>query len=217
MTRPYRKRDPQGNPERLLRAVGAILRNKGHRFLYLNEIARVAEVGKHYVGKYFGGVNALIKVYVLRKDFWLPHFNEIKQKPLPEKDEDLLKFYTESLQDQFRFFKHSDELQKIILWQITEANALMRTISEAREKEGAMLLSLADKHFKDSGINLKAVVAIILGGGYYVALQASTNNSPVCGIDVNQERDFQIFIETMGQILEWAWKAADDKHKELIP
>lgn len=217
MARPYRKRDPQGNPERLLRAVGQILRDKGHQFLYLNEIARVSEVGKKYVSKCFGSVNALIKVYILRTDFWLPRFEEVKQNPLPENSDDLLKFYIISLQDQFRFFSKSVELQKIILWQITESNALMRTISETREKEGAQLLALADAHFKDSGISLKAVVALILGGGYYIALQASTNNSPVCGIDINQERDAQIFIDTMGQILEWAWKAADDKHKELIP
>lgn len=214
MSRPYRKRDPKGNPERCFQAVGKILREKGHRSLFLNEIARQAQVSKKFIKEYFGGVTGLVKLYILHRDFWLPQFEEVKERPLPEM-KDLLPFYTSLLQDQFRVFTDTVELQKIILWQITEKHPLMRTISETREKEGAQLLALADAHFLNSGINLKAVVAIILGGGYYVGLQATTNNSPVCGIDVNQERDKEAFIRTMAQILEWAWKAAEEKKKGL--
>ncbi|SDF15451.1 hypothetical protein SAMN05216464_113140 [Mucilaginibacter pineti] len=213
MARRYRKRDKEGSMARMVWAIGEILRTKGHRFLYLNEIARCADVGKQYVKKYFGSVNGLIRAYIMETEYWLPHFEEVKSQPLPAPD-NLLDYYISTLQEQFRYFNETPELQKIILWQISEPNALMRSISERREKDGALLLGLSDPHFLNSGISLKAVVAMILGGGYYVAMQAGTNNSPVCGIDVNTERDREIFIETMVQILKWAWKAADEnRHK----
>jgi hypothetical protein len=207
MARKYRKRDREGSMRRMVDAVGQILREKGHKFLYLNEIARQADVGKWQINDYFGGVLPLVKIYILQKDYWLPHFDALKDNP-PSR-EGLLKFYTDILQDQFRFFLETLELQKFILWQISEAHPLMRTISEKREAEGVKLISLANEHFSGSGINFKAVIAMILGGGYYVGMHATTHNSTVCGIDVNHERDREAFIRTMGQMLQWAWDAAE--------
>jgi hypothetical protein len=212
MARKYRKRDKDGSIQRMIDAVGTILREKGHKFLYLNEIARTADVGKWQVNEYFGGVLPLVKAYILKKDYWLPHFDALKESPLPSRSE-LLQFYTNILQDQFRFFLETVEMQKFILWQISESHPLMRTISERRETEGLRLMALANAHFKDSDVNFKAVIAMILGGGYYIGLHASTKNSAVTGIDVNNERDKEIFIRTMGLILEWAWKAAEEKQQ----
>ena len=115
------------------------------------------------------------------------------------------------MQDQFRFFCDTPELQKFILWQISEPNAVMRSVSETREKEGLQLLALANEHFRGTGVNFNAVVNIVLGGGYYNGLHAATGNSTVCGLDAGQDRDKEILSRTMAQILEWAWKAAAEE------
>jgi hypothetical protein len=102
-------------------------------------------------------------------------------------------------------------MQKFILWQISESNQLMRSISEDRESEGAKLLALTNDHFRGSGVNFNAIIAIVVGGIYFIILHAESNKSTTAGIDLKQEKDREEMLKTIGQILTWAWEAADKK------
>jgi hypothetical protein len=124
--------------------------------------------------------------------------------------------FTELMQENFRYFRNNVEMQKIILWQISEHTPLMRRISEEREAEGAKLLNTAETFFTGSGISFKAVEALLLGGIYYVVMHAENNKSTVCGIDANLERDRTMLLETIGQVIGWAWEKALES-KEIKP
>jgi AcrR family transcriptional regulator len=197
---------------KLIDAVGEILKEKGYAGLGINRIALRAGVSKELIYRYFEGVNNLVKTYIHSKDYWLPLFDQIQAHAPPGKDE-VLHTFVALFQEQFRFFFKEPEMQKFILWQISEVNPLMRSISEKRESEGAKLLALTEEHFRDSGINFKAVAALLLGGIYYVVLHASANKSTVAGIDANLERDREEILRTIEQILNWAWEAAAQKGK----
>lgn len=108
-------------------------------------------------------------------------------------------------------------MQKIILWQISERTPLMRRVSEEREIEGAKLLNMADPFFGGSGVSFKAVEALLLGGIYYVIMHAENNQSTVCGIDANLERDRTVLLDTISQVIGWAWeKAVENKETTMM-
>ncbi|QEC62442.1 TetR/AcrR family transcriptional regulator [Mucilaginibacter ginsenosidivorans] len=199
--------------KRLIEAVGQILKDKGYTGLGVNKIAFQAGVSKELIYRYFDSLNNLLKAYISGKDYWQPLLTELSVAAI-EKPPDMLQLFVTLLQDQFRFFYEEKEMQKFILWQISELNVLMRSISENRESEGAKLLNLTDEHFRDSGINFRPIVALLLGGIYYVILHAENNRSTVAGVDANLEKDREELLIAIEQILTWAWeKAAENKNK----
>ncbi|WP_029279473.1 hypothetical protein [Pedobacter borealis] len=52
-----------------------------------------------------------------------------------------------------------------------ESHPLLKEISYEMESQGEPIVKLTDPHFKDSGIRFRAVLALVLGGIYYVVWQ----------------------------------------------
>lgn len=202
------KRNRDDKTSRLIEAVGEILKEKGYQGLGVNKVAVMAGVSKPMIYAYFGNMNGLLKAYIGQTDPWLPYFGSLK---LPEDPttEDLKQCFIKILQDQFRYFHSEKEMQKLVHWQISEPNALMRAASQMREKEGLRLLERADRHFRNSGISLKAVMALLVGGIYFNVLHDSAGAGTVAGIDLKNEKDFDVMLKTIAQVVEWAFQAAD--------
>jgi AcrR family transcriptional regulator len=208
--RSVKVRDSEQTKSELIAAVDDILSESGFRALTATNIARKA--GKHWslLNYYFKDVDELKKAYINDKDYWPPFFDRFKVSENPSKQE-LQVLFTQLMQENFRFFLTNPQMRQIILWQISEDNILLRGISEAREKEGEKLLVMTDKYFKDSGVNIRALMALILGGIYYVILHAKTNKSTVAGIDANLAADQKAFLNTISQVIAWAWEAVGEK------
>jgi AcrR family transcriptional regulator len=204
------KRDKDETMKRFIDAVGEILKEKGYTGLGLNKIALQAGMDKKLIYRYFGGLNNLLTAYISGKDYWQPLLREMNEAAGREETE-VLPLFVKLFQDLFLFFREEPEMQQFILWQMSEPNPLMRSISEDREREGARLLALTDSHFKNSGVHIRSVLALVLGGVYYTLLHAEHNKSTVAGVDMNLEKDRQEMFKTIGQVLSWAWAAADKK------
>jgi AcrR family transcriptional regulator len=181
---------------------------KGYHGLGVNKIATRAGVSKPMVYQYFGSFSGLLKAYISGKDSWVPYFKSLN---LPEKPttEDLKNLFIKMLQDQFRYFHQEKEMQRLIHWQVSEYNPLMRATCEVREKEGLRLLDMVDGHFRNSGVSLKAVLALLVGGVYFNVLHDSADAGTMAGIDLKNEKQFDIMLNTLAQIIEWAFQAAE--------
>jgi len=210
--RQVKKRNAEDKRERLIRAVGETLAEKGYLGLGLNKIAIRAGVSKPMVYRYFDGLNGLLKAYIEKSDTWLPYFESLALPENPTPDE-LKTCLVRMLQDQFRFFSQNREMQKLVLWQISEYNALMRTACQAREKEGARILELADAHFRGSGISLKAVMALLVGGIYFNVLHESADAGTMAGMDIKRGKDFEAMLSAIEHIIEWAFRMAEETVK----
>jgi AcrR family transcriptional regulator len=203
-----KKRNKEQTMAKLIESVGRILKAKGHAGIGVNKVALEAGVSKPMIYAYFGNLNGLLKVFAHRKDYWLPQFEQRYPVDLREKDA-MRDHLTWLLQEQFRYFHKEKEMQKLILWQISEFNHLIRSVSEVREKEGARLLQMGEGYFRESDISLKAVMALLVGGIYFNVLQHSAGSGPVCGIDIGSEKDYETMIRTIRQVLAWAFEAAE--------
>jgi len=202
-----RERDSERTQQDLLDAVGKILAKEGFRGLTTKAITDLAGKDKNIIRYHFKSLKELQKAYIDEHDHWPPFFQRFNLGLSPEKDQ-VQRMFTELMQENFRYFLGNKEMQQIILWQISEDNPLLRCVSDSREKEGAKLLALTDPYFKDSGVNFRAILALLLGGIYYVVLHARYNKSTVSGVDANEADDQRELIKTIGQVIDWAWDAA---------
>jgi len=209
----YKIRDGERTYRELLGAIGELLLTHGYTGLKVNKVARHTGKDKSTIRYHFGSLNDLVKAYVREKDHWTPFFERFRPEDINDKA-GVQKLFTELMQENFRSFLVNPEMQKLILWQISEDNPLMRSISDNREAQGAELLAKASPYFVPAGISFKAVTGLLLGGIYYFVLHASANKSTVCGIDVNQASDRETVLKTIGQIIEWAFAATGPNEKQ---
>lgn len=207
---PYKSRDPEITKQLLVDTVGQILTEKGYQGLGVNRIAGQAGVHKKLIYWYFSSYNNLLKTYINGRDFWKPVFEKFNGLQQPEEVE--LPGYISSIFElQFQHFLDNPEMQKLIQWQVSESHPLLKEISDDREAKGDPIARLTDPHFEDTGINFRAVLALVLGGIYYVVWHAGTNKSKVCGIDINDEKDKADFEKAIGQVITAIWKLAENQ------
>ncbi|GEM_PF-87532 len=213
--RRHKVRDSEQTKRQLLDAVEAILLEQGFGGLRTNNIARWIGKDKNLIRYYFSGLNNLLKTYIAEKDYWPPFLERYNQLGQSCPDE-LRNVFIEMMQEDFITFQGNREMQQIIRWQISEEHPLIRSISESREREGENLFRLTDAFFRDSDVEFRNVIALILGGIYYIVLHTSVNTSVVCGVDIRRDKDRESLKRTIGQLITWAWdKAKGTEHEKV--
>lgn len=178
-------RNKERSRERFLQAVGEILTTKGFAALKVNAIAEVAGLDKKLIYNYFGGLDGLLDEYLLTKDFW----SNVKGDMVPDSVQDGGKTFSEAmLLMQYEQMFKDPELQKIILWRLSESRKSLTTLLEEQERMGEFVFSsMTDPYFKENAGKYRAVAAVLVAGIYYLNLHATMNTGTFCGIDLNTE------------------------------
>ena len=204
---PIRNRERTMN--KLLEAVGEIIRTEGHTKLGVNHVARTAGVSKKLIYRYFGSLNELIEMYIRTKDFWVgkrASVDELVERNHADKGRHL----AHSLLSEFvDYLEHSPETQKAVLWEISQRNKPMRVVSAMREEIGEELFGLTDPAFERTGVDLRAIVAILTGGLYYLTLRAHSCGGTFCGIDVGTDKGKERITDAVDRIVDWSFDRAE--------
>jgi AcrR family transcriptional regulator len=201
-------KDKENTKLKLVQAVGKIIKEEGFSNLRISRIAKIAEVDRKLIYRYFGSLNYLVEAYILENDYWMVFRDKMKQM-LTSKEfggsEDLI---IEVLQNQFKFFSSQKEMQRLILWELSVKSPLMRSIHNTRESMGQEFLELTDPHFEGGKVNFRAVAALLVGGIYYTILHTINNGGSFAGIDLTTDAGKENILKAIGQIVDWAYKEA---------
>ena len=126
-------RNKERSKQKFLAAVGKILITKGFSALKVNDIAATAGLDKKLIYTYFGGTDQLIDEYIQSQDFWSNVKSEEVEIDMTDGGQALSKAM---LVSQFDHVYKNKELQKIILWGLTENRKSIKRLAEKREEEG---------------------------------------------------------------------------------
>ncbi|MDY3319788.1 TetR/AcrR family transcriptional regulator [Riemerella anatipestifer] len=182
-------RDKSRTKNKLIDAVGKVLESQGYTGLKnAKNIADVAGVDKRLIWTYFNGVENLVEEYIKKNEFWKEGLsNELLNKLLTKAEDLDAEKIIFLLKNHFEKFNTDIPLQKLITWEVSEENEMLRKVADRREQLGEQLFSLIDEKFAKSNVDIRGVVALLLGGTYYLNLHAKANGSLFCGIDLNTE------------------------------
>lgn len=198
---------------KLLDAVGQIIRNDGYSGLKLVKIESIAGVNRKLIYDYFGTVNNLIETYVRTKDYWVM-FSAEAERLVREKSEDFGKKDSQNqLLDYFDYFNANVDMQQFVLWQISENSPVISEVCEEREKIGSLLFKLADYNFKDTDVDLRATVALLIGGIYFLVLHAKKGNSLFCEIDVSSQEGMIRIKNAISRLIDDTYSHAEEQKK----
>lgn len=181
-----RIKNKEKSKQQFLGAVGTILKTKGYKYLKVNEIAATAGLDKKLIYNYFGGAEQLLDEYIKSQDFWT---NVKEENSAAEINDGGREFAKQMLSEQFDFVANNKDLQKILLWRLTEERASLRKLTEGQEENGELLFkSLTDPYFGEKSEDFRAIIALLISGAYYLNLHSEVNGSIFCGLDLKTDK-----------------------------
>ncbi|TKC03897.1 TetR/AcrR family transcriptional regulator [Pedobacter frigoris] len=207
-------RDKEKTMLKLINAVGEIIKTEGYTALGVNKIAKKAEVNKKLIYRYFdNNVNNLIETYVKAKDYWIG-LSENMEDILMQADVDHGKELLKSiLNRQLTFFYTAEEMQKIIIWEISEKNKMIKDVSFKREEFGEEIFKLIGPYFENADTDIRSLLALQVAGVYYMVLQAKANGNTFCGVDINEPNGMERVLKALDKITDLVYKDAEDNLK----
>lgn len=177
------KRSKEKSKQKLLNAVGKLLKTKGYTALKVNDIAATAGLDKKLIYNYFGGTDALIDEYIRNNDFW----SNVENVPADISDGGEA-YIKQMLSSQFDYMFKNKEFQRVILWRLSESRKSLRKLTEKQEENGERLLqAFIDPHFGNNAKRHRAIAALLVSGLYYLNLYQAVNGSIFCGLDMKSE------------------------------
>lgn len=203
--------DKEKTKQKLIKAVGSILIKEGFQNIKVNRIEAVSGVSKKLIYRYFGGLEGLIKEYLEQRDFWNIQIKQMEgssyDTTTPLEKEEICAIF----EGDFHFFEKSPEMQKIILWGISEKNKTLKAIANNRERFGKPVFEKADLTFKNSDIDFRAVSGTIVAAIYYMVLHGKMLGTTVCEIDITKKEGKERYLNTFKKIIELCYEKAESK------
>jgi AcrR family transcriptional regulator len=179
--------------ERILRAMGEVMAERGTEKAGINAVAERADVNKVLIYRYFGGWNGLLEAYVQR-GFFLSIFNEkfletAPEAPSSETRSRLWSDYTIQFMQEFRTRKSSQEL---IRWEMTHGETeLAQRLASFRNES---FKNLINKIAPFSDYDPMAITSLMVSAVTHMVL-LSSQNEKILDIDLHTDEGW-VRLET---------------------
>lgn len=165
-------RDRAATEERVLAAVGQVLVRDGFSGVGINAIARQAGVDKVLIYRYFGGMDALLRVWGASGKFW-PGVDEL----LGDNPQAVLSL---PLAERYAVFfdRFVDALRarpltiEIVAAEIHERNELTAILEEEREQWGAKAEAVFGGDELERNPHLRGITLLLVAGVQYLLIRA---------------------------------------------
>lgn len=201
-------RDKAKTKEKLLKAVGEILKDKGYTGLLVSKIATVAGCDRKLIYEYFGDTDKLVKEYLRSKKFWKTSGDFVEDISSIDEQKQLIK---STLLNQYDYLRNDIELQKLIIWQLSENRLLLKRIAESKEVSREDLFAKTNVESEKG----RAIFAILEAGIIQLSLNESTKASNFCGIDTKSVEGREMIKNALIDFVDLAFTVQQDLSKQV--
>lgn len=178
-------------------AVANIVKDHGFSKLSISLIAEYADMESVVIYRNFTNVENILEQYIERLDYWLSFFSKEE-----DKDKQFSKdFYINMLEELLDLIHRKKEIQQLIVWELSEDNNFTRTLAGRRELGGEALMNNVEEYFKDTGLDVNIISAIVISAIYYLSVHK--DRSTFCGIDMNGRIGKERLRKGIEQIVDW--------------
>jgi AcrR family transcriptional regulator len=211
------KKDKVRTMQRLVAAVGSVIRKQGFAALGVNSVANEAGVDKVLLYRYFGSMEGLLKEYVSASDYYKAATTLIPGSMNGYTSRDIHKAGSQIILEQLRRLRASADLQEIYRYELNTDDPVTRSLSEQREREGTAVLSMFEEKIDRSRADLSAIIAVILAGGIYLILRKKSTRV-FNGVDLESQEGWQRIekaIDTMVSLVANTYTIASPKARRV--
>lgn len=181
--------------QKLIDAVGWIIKEEGFARVKINGIAEKAGVSKILIYRYFGDLNGLIVEFMKQKDFWSSY-------PLPDiKKEELSGFLKEMFRRQVRQMRTDKEFKELYRWEICQKNDFTKVIQKPREENGLKIISMVRKLTKSGRGEVAAIATILSAAITYLVLFEDFGDT-YNGIDLRRDEGWKQILKCIDSLID---------------
>lgn len=194
--------DKERSKQKLISAVGKVLKSKGYTGLTATNIAKAAGLSRRLITIYFDSVDDLVETYIRNKDYWTAASGKTGEMIVENHGRNTKNIIEHLLQNQLDYFYNNTEMQKFILWEISKKTDIMDEACNERERLGSTVFELVDRELQGKNIDVRAVSALLVAGIYYMVLHAKSTDTLFCEIDINQPEGMKRIKNAISMILD---------------
>jgi Transcriptional regulator len=177
-----RKRRTKVTLERdVLNAVTSLIEEVGFANVTLTGIAQRAQIEATVFYRRYANLEELFDQYTHKYDYWMGNLLEIM--PADLNDEEKFKWILKNLT--IALYKNRG-MQQLLIWELSNDNPVTRRTSRMRELVNEPLIRMLEYIFKDSGMDMNVISAVIISGIYYLILHR--NMTKFCNVDFSTKK-----------------------------
>ncbi|WFB64750.1 TetR/AcrR family transcriptional regulator [Sphingobacterium sp. WM] len=192
-------REKARTSNKIINAVGKVLKKHGFPGLTIANIAAEAKVDRKLIYTYFDNLDNLVEQYIEKRDYWKTKAKSTISTLLNQESINHEEMHS-LLIGQFNSVYKDEILQRIIQWELSEDKEILRKLADSREEIGEELIKKYSNN-QNPEVDTRAILALQTAGLYYLAMHARTNGSTFCGLDLNKEEDQKRISDTLDNIL----------------
>jgi AcrR family transcriptional regulator len=181
-------RDKEKTRQRLIEAVGNLLRNKGFQHVKVNEVADEAGVSKILIYRYFGDLKGLIDAYIRQKDFWISY--RLK-RDTPETIREKIK---QMYRDQIKSMRQDLAFRELHLKELADKKPLSEEVEKIREQNGIHLIEQVSQVTGRPKEEVSSLASILGGAITYLTLFEAMEDE-YNGINLKNEAGWEQIAE----------------------
>ena len=174
-------------------AMDKLVEREGLLKITANMLMAEANIESPVFYNRYTSIDDLIYEYISDKDFWvagkLPYKDINKEGPE--------EYYIQTVLKLAKMLYESKFTRDVLAWELKSDSEAASRLAGLKEMENEALLVYYSKIFKDSGIDIRGITALLIAGVYYLYMHK--DKSTFCGIDLNTESGRAGFA----QLLRW--------------
>lgn len=191
-----KERDRDNTEERLINAVGELIKEAGFENLGINQVAKHAGFSKNLIYRYFDSLDGLIYAYMKKHDFWA-NITEDEKPDLADIKGYLKLFFRRQIAE----FRGNIALKRLRRWELSTDKEIIVEIRNQREKNGMQFMDLLFKFIKVDKTKALAITALINAGITYLAM-FEENCQMYGGIDIQSDKGWLSIAEGVDIIID---------------
>jgi len=203
MSKQQPEKDKEQTKQRLIDAVGVLLREKGFRHVKVNEVAAEAHVSKILIYRYFGGLDGLIDAYIKQKDFWITY-------EFPADLKVNLKSRIKQMYDnQIKSMRSDEAFKELHLKELADKKPLSEEVEKIRERNGLQLIREVAEITQRPEEEVAALASVLGGAITYLSLFERMSGE-FNGINLHSESGWEQLSKGIDVIIDsWFSKYVD--------
>jgi len=155
----------------------------------LSTLMKATNIEANVFYRRYGSMENLYDRLAKQYDFWINDAIDVSSLNIlgPKK------FFAETFKTLYRSLSDNIVMQKLLLYEMSVVNETTKRTAETRDIMNLNLIAFYDNLFKPAKINIKAIMANLIGGIYYLILHRRC--AKTCTIDFNTQEGEKVFFE----------------------
>lgn len=195
----------------VLDAVAYLVGKDGFSNINLTSIAQESDVNINAILRNFISLDRLLDRYAQIFDYWYDDIVKKSEREIESQDETLL--YSNILKTITEAIYRDKNVRQLLLWEMTEENETTKRAAYNREYTCQKLFKVYEAIFKDSGLDIEVITALIVGGINYLTFRRKRTR--FLGVDYSTTAGRDKLMKTISDIVGLVFAALEQQNKML--